>query len=139
MFISTVRTIWTCSEIENRNADPSQLDFKFLSDSRFLNTAMTRAQSLLTVVGDPLSLCTVGACKSLWKDYLRRCDANKGLYGCTLKNIMDSCIRSQPLNPNALEFTPGKNVVYSETLITSSSKGRVMVICLMFVFVACYT
>ena len=137
MFVSTVRTTWTCSEIEKRSADPSLLDFKFLSDSRFLNTAMTRAQSLLSVVGDPLSLCTVGACKSLWKDYLSRCDANNGLYGCTLKTIINSCIRSQPLNPNAHEFTPGKKVVVHETLISTSSKGRVMVTYLMLVSVAC--
>ena len=92
--------MWTCSQIESRNLDdPSELDFGFLSDPRFLNTAVTRAQSLLAVVGDPMSLCSVGACRNLWKDYLQRCDANKGLYGCTLKTVMDFCLRSQQLDP----------------------------------------
>ncbi|XP_028391345.1 probable helicase with zinc finger domain [Dendronephthya gigantea] len=104
LFISTVRTMWTCSLIEGRNSDPSELDFGFLSDPRFLNTAVTRAQSLLAVVGDPMSLCSVGACRDLWKDYLKRCEKNKGLHGCTLKTVMDYCLRSQPLDPSAHEF-----------------------------------
>ena len=113
--------------IEDRNLDPSELDFGFLSDPRLLNTAVTRAQSLLAVVGDPVSLCTVGACRNLWKDYLHRCDANKGLYGCTLKFVMDSCLRSQVLDPSAHEFIPGKNVLDDETLTSTSAEGRVVV------------
>ena len=85
--------MWTCSQMERRNAekisDLSELDFGFLSSPRLLNTAVTRARSLLAVVGDPMSLCSIGACRNLWKDYLQRCDANKGLYGCTLKTVMD--------------------------------------------------
>ena len=137
LFISTVRTMWTCSQIEGRNIDedPSELDFAFLSDPRFLNTAVTRAQSLLAVVGDPMSLCSVGACRNLWKEYLQRCDANKGLYGCTLKTVMDFCLRSQALDPSAHEFTPNKNVQdeNDETLTTTSSKGKVIVIYLMLI------
>ena len=127
LFISTVRTMWTCSPIENRNldVDPSELDFGFLSDPRFLNTAVTRAQSLLAVVGDPMSLCSVGACRNLWKDYLQRCNANKGLYGCTLKTVMDFCLSSQPLNPSAHEFTSVQNIRDDETLSNTSSKGTV--------------
>ncbi len=104
--------MWTCSQIEDRNSDldPSELDFGFLSDPRFLNTAVTRAQSLLAVVGDPMSLCSVGACRNLWKDYLQRCDANNGLYGCTLKTVMDFCLRSQTLDPGTHEFIPSTNV-----------------------------
>jgi hypothetical protein len=124
LFISTVRTMQTCSWIEDRNSDHSELDFAFLSDPRFLNTAVTRAQSLLAVVGDPFSLCSVGECRNLWKDYLQRCDANKGLYGCTLKTVMDFCLCSQALDPGAHEFTPNKD----ETLISTSSKGRVIAI-----------
>ena len=110
LFISTVRTLNTCLIIENRNSDPAELDFGFLSDDRFLNTAVTRAQSLLAVVGDPLSLCSVGACRNLWKDYLQRCKAINGLRGCTLKTIMDFCLRSQVLDPSAHEFTPCQKV-----------------------------
>ena len=129
LFISTVRTMWTCSQIEDRNLDEqSELDFGFLSDPRFLNTAVTRARSLLAVVGDPMSLCSVGACKNLWKDYLQRCNDNKGLYGCTLKTVMDFCLRSQALDPSAHEFTSVQNIQdvnRAETLSNMSSKGRV--------------
>ena len=90
--------------IEGRNSDPSELDFGFLSDPRFLNTAVTRAQSLLAVVGDPLSLCSVGACRNLWRDYLRRCEDDKGLHGCTMKTVKGFYLRSQPLDPSAQEF-----------------------------------
>ena len=102
LFISTVRTMWTCSQIESRNTefncDLAELDFGFLSNPRFLNSALTRAQSLFAVVGDPMSLCSIGACSNLWKDYLQRCDANKGLYGCTLKAVTDFCLGYQPIN-----------------------------------------
>ena len=127
--------MWTCSQIESRNiefnSDLSELDFGFLSNPRFLNTAVTRAQSLLAVVGDPMSLCSVGECRTLWKDYLRRCDANKGLYGCTLKTVMDFCLSSQALDPAAQEFIPGESVQVKkdETLTSSSSNGRVLFSC----------
>jgi hypothetical protein len=107
--------------------DSSELDFGFLSDPRFLNTAVTRAQSLLAVVGDPMSLCSVGACRNLWKDYLKRCDAAKGLYGCTLKTVMDFCLRTQALDPSAHEFTSVKNTLGDKSSINTSSKGRVIV------------
>ena len=121
----------TCSQIERPNAqlntDLSELDFGFLSDPRFLNTVVTRAQSLLAVVGDPMSLCSIGACRNLWKDYLQRCDANKGLYGCTLKTVMDFCLSSQVLNPSAHEFIPSGSVQVenNETSNGSSSEGTV--------------
>jgi hypothetical protein len=39
------------------------MDYGFLSNVKLLNTALTRAQSLVIVVGDPLSLCLVGKCR----------------------------------------------------------------------------
>lgn len=60
IILSTVRTRHTCS------ADSSQedfVDYGFLSNVKLLNTALTRAQSLVIVVGDPLSLCLVGKCR----------------------------------------------------------------------------
>ena len=120
--------MWTCSRIESRNldVDPSELDFGFLSDPRYVNTAVTRAQSLLAVVGDPMSLCSVGACRNLWKDYLQRCDDNKGLYGCTLKTVMDFCLRSHQLDPSAHEFIPvtNKQDKKDETSTNTSFRGR---------------
>ena len=127
--------MWTYLQIERRNvesnSDLSELNCGFLTDPRLLNTAVTRAQSLLAVVGDPMSLCSVGACRNLWKDYLQRCDANKGLYGCTLKTVMDFCLSSQALDPAAQEFIPGESVQVKkdETLTSSSSNGRVLFSC----------
>ena len=120
--------MWTYLPIEDRNvesnSDLSELNCGFLSDPRLLNTAVTRAQSLLAVVGDPMSLCSVGACRNLWKDYLRRCDANKGLYGCTLKTVMDFCLNSQALDPTAQEFIPGESVQ-----VKKDENGRVLFSC----------
>ena len=48
-------------------------DFGFLSDQRLLNTAMTRAQSLVGVVGDPIALCAIGNCMNVWRAYLKHC------------------------------------------------------------------
>ncbi|XP_014678859.1 PREDICTED: probable helicase with zinc finger domain [Priapulus caudatus] len=60
IFLSTVRhdrashvAIW----------QPYECDFGFLSNAKLLNTAITRAQSLVAVVGDPVSLCSVGKCR----------------------------------------------------------------------------
>ena len=58
IILSTVRTRHTCS-LEGQD----ELEFGFLSNTKLLNTAVTRAQSLVAVVGDPVSLCTVGKCR----------------------------------------------------------------------------
>ena len=55
--LSTVRTRRTCS------AEDTGLDFGFLSNAKLLTTAITRAQSLVSVVGDPISLLSVGKCR----------------------------------------------------------------------------
>lgn len=63
VFLSTVRTARTCitGEVESENA--SYMDYGFLSNKKLLNTAVTRAQSLVAVVGDPVSLCSLGRCR----------------------------------------------------------------------------
>lgn len=61
IIISTVRTRSTCRS--EASAEEEYLDYGFLSNVKLLNTAITRAQSLVLVVGDPLSLCLVGKCR----------------------------------------------------------------------------
>ncbi|CAN8003158.1 unnamed protein product, partial [Ixodes hexagonus] len=61
--LSTVRTRATCLRLERSTPVKDALDFGFLSNAKLLNTAITRAQSLVVVVGDPVSLCSVGACQ----------------------------------------------------------------------------
>lgn len=48
-------------------------DFAFLSDPKLLNTALTRTQSVVAVVGDPVALCAIGECIQIWRTYLKHC------------------------------------------------------------------
>ena len=59
IMLSTVRTRHTCTN----DAASEKLDLGFLSNIKLLNTAITRAESLVVVVGDPVSLCLVGKCR----------------------------------------------------------------------------
>ena len=63
----------------------------------------------MAVVGDPVSLCTVGECRSIWKDYIRRCDKKGSLYGTTMLELdkeINAAIASIQLNPEAQPFVP---------------------------------
>ncbi|KAK6320919.1 hypothetical protein J4Q44_G00078950 [Coregonus suidteri] len=46
---------------------------EFFNDARVLNTAMTRAQSQVVVVGDAAALCYFGKCSRIWKNYIDHC------------------------------------------------------------------
>lgn len=73
LFLSTVRTRHTCKHKQTAIKRKEQLvedstedlDYGFLSNYKLLNTAITRAQSLVAVVGDPIALCSVGRCRSV--------------------------------------------------------------------------
>ena len=78
-----------------------------------MNTAITRAKSLVAVVGDPFSLCTVGECRGNWKDYIRRCNNLQALYGASYENILkaiSASIGKISLNPQAASFVPSSEV-----------------------------
>lgn len=49
---------------------------ELFNDARVLNTAMTRAQSCVVVVGDAAALCCFGKCSSVWKRYIDHCISN---------------------------------------------------------------
>ncbi|GIY93821.1 probable helicase with zinc finger domain [Caerostris extrusa] len=88
-------------------------DHGFLSNARLLNTAITRAQSLVAVVGDPISLCSVGKCRKLWEKFIYTCHKEHSLFGITwdsLRAQLDNMElkKGYILNPNALEFVPGR-------------------------------
>lgn len=105
VFLSTVRTRLTCS---NKREDA---DYGFLSNTKLLNTAITRAQSLVSVVGDPIALCSVGRCRKIWEKFIETCYRNKSLYGIswsTLKSQLDNVETRKiyVLNPLAPEFIP---------------------------------
>lgn len=46
---------------------------EFFDDIRALNTALTRAQSLVFVVGDAGALCCFGKCSKIWRSYIEHC------------------------------------------------------------------
>lgn len=105
VFCSTVRTRKTCSNKQEN------VDFGFLSNSKLLNTAITRAQSLVSVVGDPVALCSVGRCRKVWERFIEICHQNKSLFGITsssLKAQLDGVElrKTYVLNPLAPEFVP---------------------------------
>ena len=57
--------------------DNSKKNLGFLSDSKLLNTAITRARYRLVIIGDPVALCSVGECRAFFKIILSRCNNNK--------------------------------------------------------------
>ena len=95
-------------EVRDSESDRS-LYWEFLSDPKLLNTAVTRARCLVAVVGDPVSLCTVGECRSIWRDYIKRCNEKEGLHGVTMEELdkeINAAIDSIVLNPKAEPFVP---------------------------------
>ena len=77
----------------------------FLTDPKLLNTALTRAQSLIAVVGDPFSLRTIGDCQGLWEEFIKRCSVSGNLFGIERSELEES-ISQTGLNVNASEFVP---------------------------------
>lgn len=112
IFLSTVRTRRTCPNAgKNVSGQSDDLDYGFLSNSKLLNTAITRAQSLVAVVGDPVALCSIGRCRKVWERFIEICDHNKSLFGITwslLRSQLDGVELKKTfvLNPLAPEFVP---------------------------------
>nr|CAI5864892.1 unnamed protein product [Callosobruchus analis] len=109
IILSTVRTRKTCSN----EAGGGEVDYGFLSNSKLLNTAITRAQSLVAVVGDPIALCSLGRCSKVWERFIQICNDNESLFGITwtqLKLQLDGIELKKiyTLNPLAPEFIPRK-------------------------------
>ncbi|XP_064477972.1 probable helicase with zinc finger domain isoform X2 [Ornithodoros turicata] len=109
VMLTTVRTRATCQQ--HQDASPVDLNFGFLSDSKLLNTAITRAQSLVVVVGDPITLCSIGACRKHWEKLIRACRQLGSLYNMTWEDIAYQLNgielkREYGLNPRAESFVP---------------------------------
>uniref|UniRef100_A0A8D8U4A8 Probable helicase with zinc finger domain n=1 Tax=Cacopsylla melanoneura TaxID=428564 RepID=A0A8D8U4A8_9HEMI len=116
IFLSTVRTRRTCQSAgggggSGGSANGEDLDYGFLSNSKLLNTAITRAQSLVAVVGDPVALCSIGRCRKVWERFIEICNLNSSLFGITWKSLraqLDGVElkKTYVLNPLAPEFVP---------------------------------
>ncbi|XP_075384425.1 3'-5' exoribonuclease HELZ2 isoform X2 [Tenrec ecaudatus] len=52
---------------------PGAPSLEFFTEARVLNTVLTRAQSQVVAVGDAVALCSFGACRRLWKSFIREC------------------------------------------------------------------
>ena len=130
LFISTVRTFLTCKpqqeEVRASGSD-RPLYWEFLSDPKLLNTAVTRARCLVAVVGDPVSICTVGECRSIWRDYIKRCNEKGGLYGVTMEELdkeINAAIASIELNPKAEPFVPKSPSMAEQSVNTEIAETR---------------
>lgn len=112
VFLSTVRTRrTTTNKRPSISANSEDVDYGFLSNSKLLNTAITRAQSLVAVVGDPIALCSIGRCRKVWERFIEICHQNKSLFGLTWSNLRSQLDgvefkRTYVLNPLAPEFIP---------------------------------
>ncbi|XP_043969739.1 probable helicase with zinc finger domain isoform X1 [Gambusia affinis] len=119
LFLSTVRTRHTCKHKQTAIKRKEQLvedstedlDYGFLSNYKLLNTAITRAQSLVAVVGDPIALCSVGRCRKFWEHFISICHENSSLHGITFEQIKAQLEalelkKTYVLNPLAPEFIP---------------------------------
>uniref|UniRef100_A0A452DPG3 Probable helicase with zinc finger domain n=1 Tax=Capra hircus TaxID=9925 RepID=A0A452DPG3_CAPHI len=119
LFLSTVRTRHTCKHKQTPIKKKEQLledstedlDYGFLSNYKLLNTAITRAQSLVAVVGDPIALCSIGRCRKFWERFIALCHENSSLHGITFEQIKAQLEalelkKTYVLNPLAPEFIP---------------------------------
>ena len=112
LFISTVRTSLTFPKLDTPEDNSQQLYWEFFSDPKLLNTAVTRAMSLVAIIGDAISLCSVGECRGNWRDYIRRCDQLGSLFGTTyreIRKVVDAHFPNISLNPEAADFVPSTN------------------------------
>ncbi|XP_041364401.1 helicase with zinc finger domain 2-like [Gigantopelta aegis] len=106
LFISTCRTrhLLESDRIQNflqdTECDGDIGDFGFLSDPKLLNTALTRAQSFVAIVGDPVALCSIGECVQVWRTYIKHCHNMKSLHPRTLTY---ESIKNQVIN---LQMSP---------------------------------
>jgi hypothetical protein len=64
LIISTVRT---CNQEQDEN------DEGFLNNIKLFNTAITRAKEWLVIIGDPITLCSVGYNSMCWTELIKQC------------------------------------------------------------------
>ena len=88
-----------------RDCDGDFGDFGFLSDQKLLNTAFTRARSMVAVIGDPAALCAIGECTNIWRTYLKHCQNLKSISPSTVtldtvKSQVQTLLNSPICGPN---------------------------------------
>ena len=116
MIISAVRTRQTLNKAHitaipqaTGTQQENEFYYAFLSDERLLNTAFTRAKSLIFVIGDPVALCSVGSCQMTWVRFVQECEKNKSINPpeTSLEMIQEEITAAkQRLNPTAATYNP---------------------------------
>lgn len=73
--VIVLTTVHTRDSLKNYHLPGLEL----FNDARVLNTAMTRAQSCVVVVGDAAALSCFGKCSRIWKRYVDHCIGNNSV------------------------------------------------------------
>ncbi|XP_063955339.1 3'-5' exoribonuclease HELZ2-like [Lytechinus pictus] len=135
VFLSTVRTRSSLNIVDTtslprlggRNVR-NKIWYGFLSDKGLLNTAFTRAQSLITVMGDPVALCSAGECQKTWQRYIKTCEKNGGIHSLqdlTMASIQNEIASAKHLlNPAAKTFVPRASAPSGASQRISTVTGR---------------
>ncbi|XP_078614262.1 3'-5' exoribonuclease HELZ2-like [Branchiostoma floridae x Branchiostoma japonicum] len=135
LFLSTVRTRATCCDVPLNTPQETHKeqtsDFGFLTDPKLLNTAITRAKSFVGVVGDPVSLCSVGSCSKIWFEYIEGCSKQRSLHGTSVEevkhylDVLEMEASSLPvasvLRPEAPIFVPQQGGVFQPPPVVQDS------------------
>ncbi|XP_043076767.1 helicase with zinc finger domain 2 [Puntigrus tetrazona] len=82
---------------------------EFFDDIRALNTALTRAQSLVIVVGDSGALCCFGKCSKIWRSYIEHCISKDSVHP---DNLTRDVLQQEVLE--ILKFQKTKKIEISE-------------------------
>ncbi|XP_052404760.1 helicase with zinc finger domain 2 [Carassius gibelio] len=83
---------------------------EFFDDIRALNTALTRAQSLVIVVGDSGALCSFGKCSKIWRSYIEHCISKGSIQP---DNFTRDILQQEVLE--ILKFQKTENIEMSES------------------------
>ncbi|XP_059174915.1 helicase with zinc finger domain 2-like isoform X2 [Physella acuta] len=152
LFISTVRTSNLLQEphiVRALECGEDIGDLGFLSNPKLLNTALTRTQSFVAVVGDPVALCLIGECIQVWRTYLKHCSNMKSVWPQTLtydvvklqviqiqmspqgkivdmiskrgQDVFKQTLRTHPLNSDTSHLDTDLHYLASGDAITNSS------------------
>ena len=61
---------------------------------QLFNTAVTRAKQWLIVVGEPITLCTVGSNRLLWGEFIKNCQ-QYGIFEYSNAEKFESCLEDK--------------------------------------------
>ncbi|KAK0154506.1 Helicase with zinc finger domain 2 [Merluccius polli] len=108
-----INSVQTCGSLTTAHLPGMEL----LNDARVFNTAMTRAQSLVVVVGDAAALCCFGKSSRIWKCYIDHCISKNSLEPKHLtKNVFERVIEdiSRFHRPEHSESCDVKDVILQQ-------------------------